>query len=64
MRKLLFFFIILCFWLDDDDDDDDDDVRFVLDQHSELDVYCGSSLNHQSYGRHATPFEHIILISS
>jgi hypothetical protein len=38
-------------WEDDDDDDDDDDdkeVRFVLDQHAELDFYSASSLKQQS----------------
>ena len=29
---------------------DDDEVRFVLDQHSELDFYSASSLNQQSAG--------------
>ena len=31
---------------------DDDDVRFVLDQHAELDFYSASSLKQQSVGRH------------
>jgi hypothetical protein len=29
-------------------DDDDDEVRFVLDQHTELDIYSASSLKQQS----------------
>ena len=39
----------------DDDDDDDDDIRFVLDQHSELDCYSASSLKQQSVGSHVVP---------
>ena len=31
---------------------DDDEVRFVLDQHAELDSYSASSLKQQSAGRH------------
>jgi hypothetical protein len=31
---------------------DDNEVRFVLDQHAELDFYCASSLKQQSAGRH------------
>jgi hypothetical protein len=31
---------------------DDDEVRFVLDQHAELDFYSASSLKQQSAGRH------------
>ena len=34
---------------------DDDDVRFVLDQHAELDFYSASSLIQQSTGRHVAP---------
>jgi hypothetical protein len=41
---------------------DDDEVRFVLDQHIELDVYSASSLKQQSAGRHIAPLGHIILI--
>jgi hypothetical protein len=53
------------FWCDDDDDDDDDDdVSFVLDQHTELDVFSGSSLKQQSADRHVAPFGYIILIPS
>ena len=53
-------------WEDDDDDDDDDDkeVRFVLDQHAELDFYSASSLKQQSAVRHVAPLGHIILIPS
>ena len=39
----------------------DDDIRFVLDQHAELDFYSASSLKQQSAGRHVTPLGHIIL---
>jgi hypothetical protein len=42
----------------------DDEVRFVLDQHAELDLYSGSSLKKQSAGKNVTPFGHIILIPS
>jgi hypothetical protein len=41
---------------------DDDEVRFVLDQHIELDLYSASSLKQQSAGRHIAPLGHIILI--
>ena len=41
---------------------DDDEVRFVLDQHAELDFYSASSLKTKSAGRHVTPLRHIILI--
>jgi hypothetical protein len=41
---------------------DDDDVRFVLDQHAELDLYSASSLKKQSVDRHVAPLGHIILI--
>ena len=44
-------------------ENDDDEVRFVLDQHAELDFYSSSSLK-QSTGRHAVPLGHIILIPS
>jgi hypothetical protein len=43
---------------------DDDEVRFVLDQHAELDFYSASSLKQQSAGRDVAPLEHIILIPS
>jgi hypothetical protein len=43
---------------------DDDEVRFVLDQHAELDFYSTSSLKQQSAGRHVAPLGHIILIPS
>ena len=42
----------------------DDQVRFVLDQHAEMDFYGASSLKQQSAGRHVAPLGHIILISS
>ena len=43
---------------------DGDEVRFVLDQHTELDFYSASSLKQQSAGRHVAPLELIILIPS
>jgi hypothetical protein len=43
---------------------DDDEVRFVLDQHAELDFNSSSSLKQQSAGRHVTSLGHIILIPS
>jgi hypothetical protein len=39
-------------------------MRFVLDQHAELDFNSASSLKQQSAGRHVAPLEHIILIPS
>ena len=39
-----------------------DDVRFVLDQHAELDFYSASSLKQQSAGRHIGPPGHIIIL--
>jgi hypothetical protein len=41
---------------------DDDEVRFVLEQHAELDFYSASSLKQQFAGRHVAPFGHIIMI--
>jgi hypothetical protein len=41
---------------------DDDEVRFVLDQHAELDFHSASSLKQQSAGRHVAPLGHIIPI--
>ena len=43
---------------------DDDEVRFVLDQHAELDFYSASSLKQQSACIHVAALGHIILISS
>ena len=43
---------------------EDDEVRFVLDQHAELDFHSASSLKQQSAGRHVAPLRHIILIPS
>jgi hypothetical protein len=40
----------------------DDEVRFVLDQHAELDLYSDSSPKQQSADRHVAPLGHIILI--
>ena len=42
----------------------DGDVRFVLDQHAELDFFSASTLKQQSAGRHIAPLGHIILIPS
>jgi hypothetical protein len=44
--------------------DDDDEVRFVLDQHAELDFHSARSLKQQSADRHVAPLGHIILIPS
>jgi hypothetical protein len=41
---------------------DDDEVRFVLDQHAELDFYSASSLKQQSTGGHVAPLGRIFLI--
>jgi hypothetical protein len=49
--------IFICQW-------DDDEVRFVQDQHIELDFYIASSLKQLSAGRHVALLEHIILILS
>jgi hypothetical protein len=38
---------------------DDDYVRFVLDQHAELDIFSASSLKQQSMGRHVNSLGHI-----
>ena len=43
---------------------DDDEVRFILDQHAELDLFSTSSLKQHSAGRHVDPLGHIILIPS
>ena len=40
---------------------DDDEIRFVLNQHAELDFYSAKSLKQQSTGRHVAPSRHIIL---
>jgi hypothetical protein len=40
----------------------DDEVRFVLDQHTELDFLSASSLKQQSVDSHVAPLRHIILI--
>jgi hypothetical protein len=39
---------------------DDDEVRFVLDQHAELDFYSASSLKQQFADRYVAPLGHII----
>ena len=41
---------------------DDDEVRFVQDQHADLDFYSASSLKQLSAGRHVALYGHIILI--
>ena len=41
---------------------DDDEVRFVLDEHAELDLYSASSLEQKSAGICVASFGHIILI--
>jgi hypothetical protein len=43
---------------------EDDEIRFVLDQHAELDFYSASSLKQQSSNRHVAILGHIILIPS
>jgi hypothetical protein len=43
---------------------DNDDVRFVLDQHTELDIFSASSLKQQSAGRHVASLWHIIMVHS
>jgi hypothetical protein len=42
--------------------DDDIDVRFVPDQHAELDFNSANSLKQQSVRRNVAPLRHIILI--
>jgi len=41
-----------------------DEIRFVLNQHAELDFYSASSLKQQSADKHVDPLGHIILIPS
>ena len=41
---------------------DNDDVRFLLNQHAELDFYSASSLKQQSVDRHVAQLGHIIQI--
>jgi len=41
---------------------DDDEVRFVLDQHAELDFYSASTLKQQYAVRNVPPLGHSILI--
>ena len=43
---------------------DYDKVRFILDQHAELDFYSVSPLKQLSTDRHVAPLGHIILILS
>ena len=42
----------------------DEEVRFVLEQHTELDFYSAGSLKQQSIDRHVAPLGHVILIPS
>ena len=44
--------------------ENDDNVRFVLDQHAELNFNSASSLKQQSAVKHVAPLGHIILIPS
>ena len=41
---------------------DDDEVRFVLDQHAELDFYSASSLKQQSVDRHVVPLGQMLFL--
>ena len=43
---------------------DCDEVRFVLDQHAELDFYRANSLKQQSADGYVAPLGHIILIQT
>ena len=43
---------------------DGDEVRFVLDQHAEMDVHSSSSLKQQSTDKHVAQLGFIILILS
>ena len=43
---------------------DNDEVRFILDQHAELDFFSASSLKQQSAGRHVATLGNINLIPS
>jgi hypothetical protein len=56
--------IIMSIVCQDVDEGHEDDVRFVLDQHIELDFFSAGSLKQQVAGRHVTPLRHIILIPS
>jgi hypothetical protein len=42
----------------------DDEVRFVLDQHAELEFHSANSLKQQCVDRYVIPLGHIILIQS
>jgi hypothetical protein len=44
--------------------DNDKDMRFVLDQHAELDLHSASSQKQQSADKHVAPLGHIIPIPS
>jgi hypothetical protein len=52
-RDEIVIYVSTCGW-------DDDEVRFVLDQHAELDFRSASSPKQQSAGRNVTSFGHII----
>jgi hypothetical protein len=43
---------------------DYDETRFVLDQHTYLDLHSARSLGPQSVNRHVAPLGHIIMIPS
>ena len=42
----------------------DEEIRFVLDNHAELDVYSANSPKQQSEDMHVAPLGHIIMIPS
>ena len=44
--------------------DDDDEVRFVLEQHAELDIYSASSPKQKSADKYVAQLGYIILIPS
>ena len=41
---------------------DENDVRFILDEHTELNLYSANSLKQHSMGRHVAQLGHIILV--
>ena len=61
--NLAFFFSAISWWEQVNFQWDDDEVRFVLDQHAELDLHSASSLKQQSGGRHVTSLGHILITS-
>jgi hypothetical protein len=51
-----------CFWREQVNVQwEDDEIRFVLDQHAQLDLYSASSPTQQSADRHVAPLGHVIL---